>query len=113
MDELRLNAYEKSVLYKEITKKWHDARLKGDKNFAPRDKVLLYNSRLKLFPGKLRTRWYGPYTVKQVFDHGAIELWDKSGGSFQVNGQRVKPYIEHISDDDKGHEELTLVDHDT
>ena len=108
MDELRLNAYENSILYKERTKKWHDARLKGDKNFVPGDKVLLYNSRLRLFPGKLRTRWYGPYTIKEVFRHGAIELWDKEGGSFKVNGQRVKHYEENFDDEDDGAEDVTL-----
>ena len=59
--------------------------------------ILLYNSRLHLFPGKLRSRWTGPFHVIKVYDHGAIELVDpKSGEIFKVNGQRLKPYQDLI-----------------
>ena len=59
----------------------------------------LFNSRLKLFPGKLRSRWDGPYVVTCVFPHGAIEIKDpRIGNVFKVNGQRLKPYVEGISD---------------
>ena len=52
--------------------------------------MLPFNSRLKLFLGKLQTRWDGSFVVKQVFPHGAIELISRDGTSFKVNGHRVK-----------------------
>ena len=62
MEEFRNNAYENARIYKERTKRWHD------KHIMPRDfkkghKVLLFNSRLRLFPGKLRSGWSGPFEV--------------------------------------------------
>ena len=74
------------------------------KEFAPAQKVLLYNSRLKLYPGKLRSRWSGPYEVVQAFPHGAVEVKDlQSGDTFKVNGHRLKIY--HGGDFDT-HEEV-------
>ena len=65
------------------------------KTFNIGQKVLLYNSRLHLFPGKLRSRWTGPFLVKKVFSHGAIEIENPSNGViFKVNGQRLKPFLE-------------------
>ena len=62
------------------------------------DRVLLYNSRLQIFPRKLRSRWSGPYVMARVFPHGAVELFDKdSHNVFKVNGQRLKPYHEGFS----------------
>ncbi|GJY30451.1 reverse transcriptase domain-containing protein, partial [Tanacetum coccineum] len=90
--ELRDGAYENTRIYKERTKKWHDSRLRGDKDFKVGDKVLLYNSRLKMYPGKLKSKWSGPNIVKTVYPHGAIEITDKDGFSFKVNGQRLKKY---------------------
>ncbi|GKE07787.1 reverse transcriptase domain-containing protein, partial [Tanacetum coccineum] len=63
----------------ERTKKWHDSRLCGDKDFKVGDKVLLYNSRLKMYPGKLKSKWSGPNIVKMVYPHGAIEITNKDG----------------------------------
>jgi hypothetical protein len=52
LDEWRERAYHNSKINKERTKRWHDKRIK--KEFAPEDKVLLFNSRVKLFRhGKL------------------------------------------------------------
>ena len=55
--------------------------------------VFLYNSRLKLFPGKLKSRWTGPFEVTQVFPSRAIEIKNQDRASFKVNGQRLKVYI--------------------
>ncbi|KAI3767638.1 hypothetical protein L2E82_17938 [Cichorium intybus] len=77
-------------------KRWHDSRLKGNKDFQPGEKVLVYNSRLRLFPGKLRTRWYGPFTIKEVYPHGAVDLFKEGGESFKVNGHRLKRYEEGV-----------------
>ena len=58
--------------------------------------MLLFNSHLHLFLGKLRFRWFGPFIVHTVFPHGAIEIKDlKNGATFKVNGQRLKPYLEY------------------
>ena len=54
------------------------------------DLVLLFNSRLRLFPSKLMSKWTGSYTVTQLFLHGAVELETKEGVRFKVNGQRLK-----------------------
>ena len=62
------------------------------KEILPGQQVLLFNSRLKLFPGKLKSRWSGPFKVKQAFVSGWFELESKSGAIFSVNGQRIKPY---------------------
>lgn len=65
-----------------------------NKTFELGMKVLLFNSRLKLFPGKLRSRWSGPYQVVQVFPYGAIELKHHSSDeTFKVNDQRGKQYF--------------------
>ncbi|XP_021754611.1 protein NYNRIN-like [Chenopodium quinoa] len=91
LDELRLEAYESSKIYKERTKRWHDKGLVR-REFKEGDHVVLFNSRLKLFPGKLRSKWSGPFTVFKAYPYSTIELWNKGGGTFKVNGQRVKHY---------------------
>ncbi|KAK4721275.1 hypothetical protein R3W88_011508 [Solanum pinnatisectum] len=92
MDEFRLRAYERSALYKERMKLYHDKHIKK-KSFTPGDLVLLFNSRLRLFPGKLRSKWSGPFKVTQVFQSGAIELENNKGEMFKANGQRIKAYL--------------------
>ncbi|GJZ85904.1 hypothetical protein Tco_0651243 [Tanacetum coccineum] len=94
LEELRVQAYETSTTFKEHTKKWHDNRLKEKKEFQTGDRVLLFNSRLKLFLGKLKSRWSGPFTVKQEYPYGTIKLFNRDGTSFKVNGHRVKHYHE-------------------
>ncbi|GKF33738.1 hypothetical protein Tco_0106938 [Tanacetum coccineum] len=73
LNELRDQAYENSLIYKEKTKKIHDSKNKN-RVFNVGDHVLLFNSRLNIFSGKLKTRWTGPFPVAQVFPYGAIEL---------------------------------------
>ncbi|GJW75210.1 reverse transcriptase domain-containing protein [Tanacetum coccineum] len=92
LDELRLEAYESSVSYKERTKQWHDKRINPTTEYEKGDKVLLFNSRLRIFLGKLKSRWYGPFTVSRTMKSGAIELRDKEGNEFIVSRQRLKPY---------------------
>lgn len=93
LEEFRNEAYENSKLYKERTKRWHDKHI-FRREFKIGQKVLLYNSRLKLFPGKLRSRWSCPFTVTQVFPYGTVEVVHDTDGTFKVNGQRLKPYFE-------------------
>ncbi|XP_073051355.1 uncharacterized protein [Primulina eburnea] len=73
MEEFRNDAYENAKIYKEKTKRWHDKQILR-RLFKPGQHVLLFNSRLRLFPGKLKSRWSGPFTVETVYPHGAIEL---------------------------------------
>ncbi|KAJ4700581.1 Retrovirus-related Pol polyprotein [Melia azedarach] len=93
MEEFRNDAYENARIYKERTKKWHDKHIMR-RDFLVGQKVLLYNSRLRLFPGKLRSRWSGPFTVLRVFLYGAVEVHHDTKGTFKVNGQRLKHYVE-------------------
>ena len=99
MDEFRYNAYESATLYKENMKYYHDSKiLKRD--FQPKDLVLLYNSRLKFFPGKLKSRWSDPFEIVSVSPNGSvIEVKTKDGTqTFKVNVQRVKHYHWCIDD---------------
>jgi hypothetical protein len=96
LDELRSEAYENAKIYKAKTKAFHD-KIISRKSFEPNQKVWLFNSKLRLFPGKLRSRWDGPYVVQQVFPSGAIQISDpRDGRTFMVNGQRLKHVIENI-----------------
>jgi len=93
LEEMRLNAYNSSRLYKERIKAYHGKKLLK-REFRIGQMVLLFNSRLRLFPGKLKSRWSGPFVVKQVRSHGAVEIEDpKSKRSWLVNGQRLKHYV--------------------
>ncbi|RVW13718.1 Retrovirus-related Pol polyprotein from transposon 17.6 [Vitis vinifera] len=69
MEELRNNAYINSKVAKQRMKKWHD-QLISNKEFQEGQRVLLYDTRLHIFPGKLKS-------------------------SFRVNGYRLKPFMEH------------------
>ncbi|KAK4356121.1 hypothetical protein RND71_025092 [Anisodus tanguticus] len=73
-------------------KHFHDKKiLKRD--FSPWDRVLLFNSSMRLFPRKLKSKWSGPFEVTQVFPHGAIEIACPSRNRVKVNRQRVKHYL--------------------
>ncbi|CAN6704003.1 unnamed protein product [Malus baccata var. baccata] len=94
LEEIRNDAYENAKIYKDKTKKFHNAHILR-KEFQPGQKVLLFNSRLKLFPGKLKSRWNGPYRVVQVHLHGAVDIQNmQTGFVFKVNGHRLKLYKE-------------------
>ncbi|GKD49333.1 reverse transcriptase domain-containing protein [Tanacetum coccineum] len=73
LNELRDHAYENSLIYKEKTKRIHDSKIKN-RVFNIGDQVLLFNSRLKMFLGKLKSRWFGLFTITQVFPYGTVEL---------------------------------------
>ncbi|GKE24803.1 reverse transcriptase domain-containing protein [Tanacetum coccineum] len=92
LNELRDQAYENSLIYKERTKKLHDSKIKNH-IFNVGGRVLLFNSRLKIFSGKLKTRWSGPFTITKVIPYGTIELSQPDGPNFKVNGHRVKHYF--------------------
>nr|GEW39329.1 reverse transcriptase domain-containing protein [Tanacetum cinerariifolium] len=92
LNELRDQAYENSLIYKEKTKRLHDSKIK-DRVFNIGDKVLLFNSRLKIFSGKLKSCWFGPFTISHVFPYGTVELSQPDGPNFKVNGHRLKHYF--------------------
>ena len=92
LNELRLEAYENSCIYKERTKKWHGKHIMT-KCFGKGDIVLLFNSRLRLLLGKLKSIWLGQFTITKVQPSGVVETWSESTGAFTVNGQRLKPYL--------------------
>jgi len=92
LEEIRLSAYQSSKLYKELVKAYHDKKLLK-RNFQPGQLVLLFNYRLRLFPGKLKSRWSGPFVVKQVKPYGAIEIEDaKSQRSWLVNVETLQSW---------------------
>ncbi|GJU07037.1 reverse transcriptase domain-containing protein [Tanacetum coccineum] len=92
LNELRDQAYENSLIYKENTTKIHDSKIKN-RVFNVGDRVILFNSRLKIFSCKLKTRWTGPFTVTQVFPYGTVELSQTDRPNFKVNGHRLKHYF--------------------
>ena len=73
-------------------KKWHDQRILR-KEFKAGDQVLLFNSRLRLFPGKLKSKWSGPFTVVSSTQFGVVTLINSKQEEFKVNGQRLKHYL--------------------
>nr|GEU41402.1 reverse transcriptase domain-containing protein [Tanacetum cinerariifolium] len=92
LNELRDQSYEKSLIYKEKTKRLNDSKIK-DRVFNIGDRVLIFNSRLKIFSGKLKSSWSGPFIISHVFPYGTVELSQPNGPNFKVNGHRLKHYF--------------------
>ncbi|GKC09951.1 reverse transcriptase domain-containing protein [Tanacetum coccineum] len=110
LGKLRDGAYKNTRIHKERTKKFHDSRLHGEKDFKVGDKVLLFNSCLKMHLWKLKSRWYRPNIVKTIYPYEAVEITDKNGFNFKVNGQRLKTYYE--GDFDKNDYEVLNLESD-
>ena len=92
LEEMRNDDYFNSKIAKDKLKKWHD-QLIARKNFNQRDQVLLYDSKLHIFSGKLKSRWIGPFIIHQAYPNGSVDLLNPNDNRvFKVNGQRVKPY---------------------
>ncbi|XP_049410664.1 uncharacterized protein LOC125873858 [Solanum stenotomum] len=92
LDEFLLKAYESQNLYKEKMKKYHDQKIEK-REFIPNDLILLFNSRLCLFLGKVNSKWTEPFRILEVFSHRAVELENEKGSRFKVNGQQIKIYL--------------------
>ena len=106
LEELRNDAYLNSKIAKARLKKCHD-QLVNQKNLIKGQRVLLYDSKLHLFPGKLKSRWTGPFII-QVHPNGVVEVFNPTGNqTFKVNGHRLKPFIEPYSTDK---EEINLLE---
>ena len=107
MEELRNDAYLNSKVAKQRMKRWHD-QLISNKKFKEGQRVLLYDSKLHIFPGKLKSRWIGPFIIHQVHLNGVVELFNSKGNqTFKVNGHRLKPFIEPYNADK---EEINLLE---
>ncbi|XP_042023128.1 uncharacterized protein LOC121770465 [Salvia splendens] len=93
LDELRLESYDVAMWYKEKTKLWYDKNLQV-KELQVGQKVLLFQSRLKLMPGKLKSKWIGPYMIVSLRANGTVEIQRRASNStpFLVNGHRVKVF---------------------
>nr|GEY93029.1 reverse transcriptase domain-containing protein [Tanacetum cinerariifolium] len=91
LSEFQDQAYENYLIYKEMTKKLHDAKIKNQ-IFNVGDQVLLFNSRLKIFSGKLKSRWSGPFTIAKVYPYETAKLVHTTGSNFKVNCHRLKHY---------------------
>ncbi|RVW29384.1 Transposon Ty3-G Gag-Pol polyprotein [Vitis vinifera] len=106
MEELRNNAYINSKVAKQRMKKWHD-QLIANKEFQEGQRVLMYDTRLHIFPGKLKSRWIGPFVIHRVYSNGVVELLNSNGkDSFKVNGYRLKPFMEPFKPEN---EEINLL----
>nr|GEZ00243.1 reverse transcriptase domain-containing protein [Tanacetum cinerariifolium] len=91
LSEFRDQAYENSLIYKERTKNLHDAKIKNQ-IFNVGVQVLLFNFRLKIFSGKLKSHWSGPFTIAKVYPYGTAKLVHTDGSNFKVNCHRLKHY---------------------
>ncbi|KAL6332969.1 hypothetical protein AAG906_019984 [Vitis piasezkii] len=112
LEEMRNDAYLNSKIAKERLKKWHD-QLVNQKNFAKGQRVLLYDSKLHLFPGKLKSRWTGPFIIHDVQSNGVVELLNfNSTRTFKVNGHRLEPYIESFSETRRNSSSLIHLQHE-
>jgi hypothetical protein len=101
LDEIRQVAIQQTILIQNQRSKWHDKFIKK-KHFQPGDWALLFDSRYKIFKGKLTTCWLGPYEFETVFDNGSVNIKtiDDSQHSFVVNGHRLRIYQKPLSKDD-------------
>nr|GEZ40499.1 reverse transcriptase domain-containing protein [Tanacetum cinerariifolium] len=91
LHKLRDQAYKNSLIYKKRTKKLHDSKIKN-RIFNFGDQVLLFNSHLKIFSKKLKTRWSGPFTITEVYPYRTAKLAHADGSNFKVNCHRLKHY---------------------
>nr|GFB36991.1 reverse transcriptase domain-containing protein [Tanacetum cinerariifolium] len=119
LNKLRDQAYENSLIYKEWIKKLHDDKIKN-RIFNVGDQVLLFNStlkiflgklkscwsgpftiseiypyspsKLKIFSGKLKSRWSSPFTISEIYPYGTAKLIHPDGCNFKVNCHRLKHY---------------------
>ncbi|WKA10529.1 hypothetical protein VitviT2T_028095 [Vitis vinifera] len=107
MEELRIDDYINSKVAKQRMKRWHD-QLISNKEFRKGKRVLLYDSRLHIFLGKLKSRWICPFIIHQVCPNGVVELLNSnSTDPFKVNGHRLKPFVEPFKQEK---EEINLLE---
>ncbi|XP_075103502.1 uncharacterized protein LOC142178075 [Nicotiana tabacum] len=115
LDEFRYNAYASSSLYKERMNYRRDKYIRNrefkkermnyrrdkyirNREFKVGDLVLLFNSRMKVFSGRLKSKWSGLFEIVCVTPFGALDLKNKSDEVSRFNGHRVKHYLGHADD---------------
>nr|GEW77166.1 reverse transcriptase domain-containing protein [Tanacetum cinerariifolium] len=92
LNELRDQAYENYLIYKERTKNLYDSKIKN-RIFNVGNQVLLFSSHLKIFLGKLKTSWSGPFTITQVFPYGTVELSQAMVQTLRIAPQCLKTLV--------------------
>nr|XP_009761643.1 PREDICTED: uncharacterized protein LOC104213793 [Nicotiana sylvestris] len=97
LDEFWYHAYTSSFLYKEKMKYLNDKYI-HNKEFKEDDLVLLFNSRLRIFPGKLKSKWSSPFEVVNVTPFDALDLKNKNNEVFRVNRHQIKHYLGKVDD---------------
>lgn len=102
LEEIRNEALQRTIEVQFKRKQDFDRKLPLDHGIRRDDLVLLYDNRHKDFPGKLHTRWMGPFRVNQIYGNGSLQLENLQGQwlDTRVNGSRVKKYTSAISSDD-------------
>jgi len=94
LEDIQNDAYENAMIYKEKTKSLHD-RMIREKSFMLETKSSFIIRAWNYFPGKLRSRWIGPFVVSNVFSYSAIEIMSlETNKMLKVNGHRLKPFYE-------------------
>src|SRR4051812_28939733 len=92
LDDWRTDAHDKQRFYKERILYWQYIHMTKD-IFHEGQRVLFYHTWMVIFPGEIQSEWAGPYTISQVYYHGAVELTDEYGKRFKVNRRRIRLYI--------------------
>ncbi|KAL0461097.1 UNVERIFIED_CONTAM: hypothetical protein Slati_0736900 [Sesamum latifolium] len=96
LEEIQNDAYENLKIYKKNAKSFRDGTI-SRKESTIGQKVLLFHFKLKLFPGKLRFRWIGPFIVTNIYPHGVMKIKSPTTHKvFKVNGHRFKPFYEDL-----------------
>ncbi|XP_039012073.1 uncharacterized protein LOC120141206 [Hibiscus syriacus] len=92
IEEFRSQVHENAKIFMEKTKKWHD-RMLFPRHFHIGQQMLLFNSRVKLFPDKLNSRWSRPFEVHHVYPHDDVDISNIYDGTIsKINCQRLKAY---------------------
>ena len=89
-----------AISHKEKMKKETEQKI-AKQEFMVGDLVLIDSSGVPCLPGKLKSKWTGPYLITQVFPHGAVELKAKEGVRFKRNRDRIKLYFGHKASGNK------------
>ncbi|XP_016489861.1 uncharacterized protein LOC107809707 [Nicotiana tabacum] len=97
LDEFRYHTCESLSLYKEKMKCLHDKYI-CNKELKACDLVLLFNSRLRMFPGKLKSKWSDLFEIVGVTPFNALDLKNKKNEIFRVNGHQVKHYLGNVGE---------------
>nr|GEU38666.1 reverse transcriptase domain-containing protein [Tanacetum cinerariifolium] len=108
LNELRDQAYKNSLIYKEKTKKLHDSKIK-DRVFNIGDRVLLFNSRLKIFSADFDLEEEIRLIEKLLYDNSSprpLEEIDSENSDAAI--ESFSPSLIHVEDSDSLMEEIDL-----